>query len=36
MVFLQFQGAREMFEDDASSDIDKVMAQLQWKFSNIF
>ncbi len=36
MVFLQLQGARTIFEDDTLGDIDKVMAQIQWKFSNVF
>lgn len=36
MVFLQLQGERTMFEDDAIEDIDKLMAQLQWTFSNVF
>jgi hypothetical protein len=36
MVFLQIQGERTIFEVDALDDIDKLMAQLQWKFSNVF
>jgi hypothetical protein len=36
MVFLQLQGERTIFEDDAIADIDKLMAQLQWTFSNVF
>jgi hypothetical protein len=36
MVFLQIEGERTMFEDDALIDIDKLMAQIQWKFSNVF
>jgi hypothetical protein len=35
-VFFQFQGERTMFEDDVLVDVDKLMAQLQWKFSNVF
>jgi hypothetical protein len=36
MVFLQLQGERTMFENDALDDIDKLMAQLQWTFSSVF
>jgi hypothetical protein len=35
-LFLQLEGERTMFEDDALGDIDKLMAQIQWKFSNVF
>ena len=35
MVFLQIQGERTMFEDETALDIDQLMLQLQWKFSNI-
>ncbi|MBN1694536.1 hypothetical protein JW879_03935 [candidate division WOR-3 bacterium] len=36
MVFFQFQGERTMYQDDVLVDIDKLMAQIQWKFSNVF
>jgi len=36
MVFLQIQGERTIFEDETMADIDQLMAQLQWKFSNVF
>lgn len=35
MVFLQIQGERTMFEDETALDIDQLMLQLQWKFSNV-
>lgn len=35
MVFLQIQGERTMFEDEAALDIDQLMVQLQWKFSTV-
>jgi hypothetical protein len=35
-LFLQLEGERTMFEDDALGDIDKLMAQVQWNFSNVF
>lgn len=34
MVFMQIQGERTMFEDETAADIDQLMVQLQWKFSN--
>jgi hypothetical protein len=33
-VFLQIQGEKTMFEDDVMSDINQLIIQLQWKFSN--
>jgi hypothetical protein len=36
MVFLQIQGERTMFEDETAVDIDQLMVQLQWNFSNVF
>lgn len=35
-IFLQFQGERTIFENNEINNIDQLMVQLQWNFSNTF